>query len=181
MKNIYIIILTLISCPVFSQINDSLINNNLKIIEISKEEKFEYYRIVEKEFAKKDEVLLTNEININSKNLPDLRKIIKSCNDGILFPVFYDFDSSNSFLILNKYDFIDLSKFVSDEYKLTDYVFEPDTVVEKDKKHMIIKRTLKNVTVVKAKISTGLYNKYTECIHITGDFDKFINVIFLVL
>lgn len=174
MKNIYILIL--FSNCLFSQINDSIFSKNVLIQKEVLIEKFDYFSIKLINNYKFDEVV-SNDMCVLSKNIPNINRIIQPKNTTFSFPTYYSFDKLNDTVVINEYNFVNMYKIVKESKE----IITPEKVnfILKKKGFEVNSVILNNVKLLYLKMSVGYFNKYTKTMKITGDFDEFINVIYI--
>ncbi len=165
------------SCFSLAQEN-IIVKDGITIIDAYDLEDFSYYWIKKNVKASIDEVYSNVEINIFSESVPKIDRIIESCNEIYAFPLYYILDKRKQFVVVNPYSFIlDMDRFVNVSGHIT--VYGKEVEVFKNREYTIFKRDLKKGKVLKISITVGLYNKYTNNMHLSGDFDEQIEMYYI--
>lgn len=178
MKKKYLLFVLLMANLVYCQNFKMEFDENVDVLNIEELKTFSYFKAIKKNSIKPGQIFSAENLNIKNNRAIEIDRIIKISKKNVYFPVFYAPDSVNDTIIVDKYNFIDLSKNLSIEDKENVLLFEDIKITSKGK-YSIYKRTHQNIKVIYMKMTIGYYNKYTNCMNLTGNYDDTINVIFL--
>ncbi len=160
---------------------DTHFQNNVKIEKEAILDHAVLYSLRLKSHSVSDDMDVSGNLELFSSSPPSVDRIVEPKKNAMyVVPSFYSMDLQNDTLVISKETFINLDKYFKVNLLTSKTVFDRQELLDKAKGYNIYEQKIKNIHFIHLKMTVGFYNKYNHGMDIIGDFDKIVNVIYLI-